>query len=412
MFNNPYLDAMSAANPQTEQQALDAFGNPISAAPQFAQAPPPPAPFDPNSQLDPAPYAAQPPANFSAPPITQEKLGFFDRINAKPGGSAALIAMGAGLLSAPDFFSGLGKGAQAYQAVLDKAKDDARPKVAFQADGAYKTVTDPETGATQIVRTPIADYNESIVDKKLRSQLAGIGIREQGSTDRLGRTLDYKVGADQLHSSDFHYGTDSKSADTRYVSDQASRTTIEKAGIDAASRAATSRNTKGPTASITKQVTDLTQIRDGLANSQFALEPIMGAIEQGQLSFGVLSNARQKLALATGVGANEMTPVYSQYQQMLESLRNGILMANRGVQTDGDADRAMRELNNGSGDTNTILHNLDVVKRSLTRRLGQAQTRIDSISNQYDAAAVNPNVPPAPAGGDHKQSMRNKYGLN
>lgn len=104
----------------------------------------------------------------AAPP--EKKLGLFGRINAKPGGSRALLTLGANLLSSPDFFSGLGKGALAFQNVIDEETEKQKPKVEYLANGAFQLTTDPVTGERRIERTPVADFNQGMAREKLDTQ--------------------------------------------------------------------------------------------------------------------------------------------------------------------------------------------------------------------------------------------------
>lgn len=89
----------------------------------------------------------------------------------------ALLALGAGLLSANNFGEGISKGLQGYMAVMRDARTRFRPKHEDVAGGAFDKVTDPVTGEVTYKRTPVADYMENKVqvlqDGKL--QVAGIG---------------------------------------------------------------------------------------------------------------------------------------------------------------------------------------------------------------------------------------------
>lgn len=116
----------------------------------------------------------------------------------------------------------------------------------------------------------------------------------------------------------------------------------------------------------------------------------------------------------TGLGSNAETVLYSQFQTSLEGLRNALLVANKGVQTDGDANRAMAELLAGTGDTASILANLRSVQKSLKTRSSQAQGRIDELARQYgaDVGESSPStpraaMPPRKAATSRKPSVSN-----
>ncbi len=296
----------------------------------------------------------------------------------QPGGNKALLAFGAQLLSAPTFAEGFGKGAMAYQDTLDREEDRIKPKTQFLSDGAYKATIDPVTGQVKMERTPLADYAEGLQEKKLLNAMTIAGIRDDGQTRR---NLDMLTHKDRWEAQD--------SDDARYGIDKRSATDLEVAQIGAASRLEAARlngpGGKPPPAAIQKQVSDYTDVRNGLANTAESIAPVIQALESGKLPLGILSNNYHKFALATGIGGNEQTVLYSQYKTALEGMRNALLLANKGVQTDGDADRAMAEIDVGGGDLASTLNNFRIVQRSIQRRQAQAQGRIDDLSGQYGA---------------------------
>lgn len=309
-----------------------------------------------------------------------KKPGLLDRIRDKPGGNEALLAFGAQMLSAPNFWQGMGQGITAYSNTLRQAKMDARPKVESIAGGAYTSSTNPETGETTYTETPAAQF---LKDKAAIPVEGRIKTTEMTEAGKKYRTELEEKGRNERS----RYETDTKRdiaelvADTQTdIAQMRSETaeTVAKIGADGKAH-------KGPNSGITKQVTELVNVRDGLGNALTTIAPTLEAIRSGALTFDVLSNARHKIALGTGVGGNAQTQQYAQFQQQLEQLRNALLLANKGVQTDGDADRAMAELIAGRGDTRSVQANLNVVYRSLRMRMGQANGRILDISEQQGA---------------------------
>lgn len=313
-----------------------------------------------------------------------KKPGLLDRIREKPGGNEALLAFGAQMLAAPNFAQGLGQGIQAYSNTLRQAKLDARPKVDSIAGGAFTSVTDPETGETTYTETPAAKF---LLDKTaipVEGRKAITEMTEDGKNYRL--TLQEKGKWERTQ-----YEVDAKKDITELVADTqkdiaemraATAETVAKIGAE-------SKANKGPNSGITKQVTELVNVRDGLGNALTTIAPTLDRIRTGALTFDVLSNARHKMALGLGYGGNAQTQMYSEFTQQLEQLRNALLIANKGVQTDGDADRAMAELIAGKGDTRSVQANLNVVYRSLRMRMAQANGRILDISEQTGANVSN-----------------------
>lgn len=325
----------------------------------------------------------------AGPEVKGKRPGLFGRIRQQPGGSRALIALGASLLSNPNFFEGLGQGALAYQNTLDEEQRRRQPQLTKDANFTY--TVDPETGEVVFKRTAAADFEEAQNQAKLQASLAGIGIREEGDTKRLATTLGYKDTWNERDNQTQRYGIDQR----REANELDNKTDLEIARINGenAFREAQMRQglngDKPPPAAVQKQIGDYTATRDAQANAASTLEPIIGAIERGDLSFSLPNNLRHKAAIATGIGGNQETVWFSQYQTSLESLRNALLVANKGVQTDGDAERAMAELIAGSGNTQTVLANLKKVYAALGTRGQQAQARIDELARQYGADVGN-----------------------
>lgn len=334
-----------------------------------------------------APQIAMP--NVSGPEVKAKRPGFFGRIKQQPGGSRALIALGASLLSNQNFFEGLGQGAMAYQGVLDEENQKRQPQLT--KDGTHTYRVDPETGEVVFERTAVADFEEKQQLAKLQTSLAGIGIREKGDTERLNTTLGYRDTWNERDNETRRYGyelDDEANQRDNQTDLEIARINGENALAEAVARQGGQMG-KPPPAAITKQISEFTTTRDAQGNAAATLDPVITAIERGDLSFSLPSNLRHKASIATGIGGNAETVMYSQYQTSLESLRNALLVANKGVQTDGDADRAMAELISGSGNTETVLANLRKVRASLDVRAAQAQARIDEIARQYGSDVGN-----------------------
>jgi len=311
-----------------------------------------------------------------------KKPGVIDRIRNKPGGSEALLAFGAAMLSAPNFAQGMGQGITAYSAALRQGKLDAKPKVDSIAGGAYDRVTDADGNVTY-QETPGAQflkdkYTAPIEGRKDVAKLTQEGqnyrieLTEKGKNERQGYELTNKMDIADLMSN-----TQLDIAEMR-----------TKASEAVAKIAAEAKGGRPISPGITKQVTELVQVRDSLGNALTTIAPVMENIRTGKLTFDFASNARHKIALGTGVGGNEQTQMYAEYNQQLEMLRNALLLANKGVQTDGDADRAMNELIAGKGDTRSIQANLNVVYRSLRMRMGQANGRVLDIADQSPGVVI------------------------
>lgn len=305
----------------------------------------------------------------------------------------ALLALGASLMSAPSFGQGISQGLVAYRQALDAGLKRAKPQHESLSGGAFERVTDPTTGESTYERTPVADYEmdklnaitgrqESVANIKGGYTLDVQGLKNEGAMDR----------------TKFEWGSRKTIAEWN----NNTRKQIAEANNATSIAVARIRGAYGskPNSGMERQITELTDTTTGISNTLSMASPVLNAINNGSLKFDLLSNARHKFALATGAGGNEQTVLFAQYSQLKESLRNALLLANKGVQTDGDADRAMAEIEAGSGDTAAIKRNLGIVINSLNRRLGAATGRLNDISG-YRAPLATPD----------STDLKKKYGL-
>lgn len=308
-----------------------------------------------------------------------KRSGFLGRIREQPGGSRALLAMGASLLSNQNFFEGLGQGAMAYQGVLDQEREARLPQLTDNQQFSY--TRDPVTGEMTWDRTAVGDFEFDQEKTKLDSLLARVRLQENGDTARQTSRQEHESRWNQVEDerlrSELEYQDRWKEQENTIAQQR-----IESAERIAAANEAGQSATRG-SAGAQRQIGDYTTIRDGLDNSLTQLDPVIQQIESGELTFGIASNLYHRGALASGIGVTDETVAFSMFETTLESLRNALLLANKGVQTDGDADRAMAELLSGRGSSQSILANMRRVRESVARRSSQAQARIDDISGEF-----------------------------
>lgn len=112
----------------------------------------------------------------------------------------------------------------------------------------------------------------------------------------------------------------------------------------------------------------------------------LGAIEQqiagGKLSFGPVSNAVSSARNALGMSSEESRNLAS-FRSNLEKLRNDSLRLNKGVQTDGDAQRAWNELFQNINDTDLVKQRLGEIKRINERAVQLRKMDIDAVRANY-----------------------------
>ena len=113
----------------------------------------------------------------------------------------------------------------------------------------------------------------------------------------------------------------------------------------------------------------------------------LGAISQqitdGNLSFGPVSNLWNAARNAAG-SSTEQSRNFASFKASLEKLRNDSLRLNKGVQTDGDAQRAWNELFQNINDTKLVQKRLGEIKRINDRAVQLRQLDIDGVLQNYD----------------------------
>lgn len=330
----------------------------------------------------------------------QKKLGLLGRIKQQAGGSQALLALGSQLLSSDNFFDGLGKGAMAYQQTLDAEQEKRKPKTQYLANGAFEMTYDPVTGKSSYQRTPIAQFEQDNLSTKLTTQ-------ERIGQNRVNAQIDMN-------------NADNESADKRLTrelaaaKDESERTEAfkrweVKTKIEADRRLeeekANYKQGDPPPAGIVKQRNDY---RDKVAvfdNTSKSVDEVIATLDKGELKLNLANNLLYKAQLATGVGVSKEALAYQRMMTLLETVRNAKLQANVGVQTDGDAERAMNELLYGKGDSKAVAAAFRVVKRNLQDVRSHYDTQAMDLEDQY---GINNS---RRSGGSNKSNLRKQYGL-
>lgn len=117
----------------------------------------------------------------------------------------------------------------------------------------------------------------------------------------------------------------------------------------------------------------------------------LGAIEQqlkgGKLDLGPVSNLAGRLRNKAGL-SNESSRNLATFQATLEKLRNDSLRLNKGVQTDGDAQRAWSELLDNINDPKVVEQRLREINKINKRAADIRGMNVDQIRNNYGAAPL------------------------
>jgi hypothetical protein len=114
-------------------------------------------------------------------------------------------------------------------------------------------------------------------------------------------------------------------------------------------------------------------------------------IDSGELDFGPVKNLGYEARLATG-NSNPQAKAYGSFKAGLEKLRNDSLRLNKGVQTDGDAQRAWNELMSNINDTDFVKARLAEIRQINARGAALQREKMKLVEKNYQGkeAADNP----------------------
>lgn len=201
-----------------------------------------------------------------------------------------------------------------------------------------------------------------------------------------------------------------RSMDERAAADRASREAIAadriQAGRDAKAAAVDAAKPESkplPATALKLQNEDLQSI--GTFNGLDAdLAGLQNQIDTGKLNFGLVGNLVNKARNAAGVSSEESRNMAS-FQAKLENMRNAVLVLNKGVQTEGDAQRAMNEIMANINDKELVKQRLAEIRALNARAVDLKKANIDTIRfnyghpgfdfSKYDIPSAATNLPPS-----------------
>ena len=162
------------------------------------------------------------------------------------------------------------------------------------------------------------------------------------------------------------------------ATDRATQGRITAAGVAATQQTAPKPM---PAAALKMVQEDLDAI--GTASSINAdLEAIKTQISSGTLKFGPVGNLANRALNASGMSTEESRN-FGSFQTTMERLRNDSLRLNKGVQTDGDAQRAWNELFANINDTKLVEQRLGEIQRLDERAVQLRKLDIDNVRGNY-----------------------------
>lgn len=121
----------------------------------------------------------------------------------------------------------------------------------------------------------------------------------------------------------------------------------------------------------------------GTSSSMSAdLEALLSQIEGGKLTLGPIDNFMSEARNYVG-SSSENSRNYQSFKATLEKLRNDSLRLNKGVQTDGDAQRAWNELLTNINDPGVVAQRLREIDAINRRAMELHQFNLDLIEQNY-----------------------------
>jgi hypothetical protein len=118
------------------------------------------------------------------------------------------------------------------------------------------------------------------------------------------------------------------------------------------------------------------------SNLEKDIGALSGMIDQGKLLLGPAENVKSNLRNMAGM-SDDNSRNFASFRAMLERLRNDSLRLNKGVQTEGDAQRAWNELVANINDPKVVRQRLEEIQRVNQRAVALRKNNVDVIRANY-----------------------------
>lgn len=152
-----------------------------------------------------------------------------------------------------------------------------------------------------------------------------------------------------------------------------------------------------------RMMQDARQALSGVGGIDQSLDGALGELRSGELHLGPIQNMVSTVRNAIGA-SSENSRKFDVLRANLEKLRNDSLRLNKGVQTEGDAQRAWNELLSNLNDQQNVITQLERIRALNNRAQVLQQENMDAISGNYGRAS-----PGVPASGLNPGAVEDGY---
>lgn len=299
-----------------------------------------------------------------------KRQGFLSRLTDFAGteaGSDALLAFGSAMLSAPSFSQGIANAGLAFSQAHREALERNKPQVSYEANGLLKITRDPRTGETTEELNP--EYRNYLEEQQRVKNEAAAELAAQKSAASFKQAMAVAEAATERAQ------IMANAAAERTAMTLAGRLQLHGLRVEDRKLSVAAQ----------KEVIKHTDNADKLSQTIAQFAPIMQGLESGTLDLGLAANALHKVKNLLGK-SDEGSRQYAHFQTLLEEIRNSKLLQNIGVQTDGDAERALNEILSNMTDSKYVQERLSIVMQGMeiARR-----KQIENAQMYYDNEGIN-----------------------
>lgn len=199
---------------------------------------------------------------------------------------------------------------------------------------------------------------ESALNQRLTQAKIGTEGAQAGAYGALANQRNAAAGLNNANASNIGRGTSQSGSSTPY------------------------RPAKPMPAAALKQENDLTEDLSIANNTQEDLDVLVKQIDSGGLKLGPVANKVSEVENYAGI-SSPTSRNYQSFKASMEKLRNDSLRLNKGVQTDGDAQRAWNELLANINDPQVVKQRLQEIKKINQRGAQLKEKQINNIRQNY-----------------------------